>query len=275
MKNKLSFSDCYKILHAQPGLSIKELRRTYKSQIQKWHPDKFSIKDPKKEVAENKIQNTTSAYKILVDYHREHGELPPISRDDHKAEARTAGKRRKVAEPVERQEVVGSSSTTRFNANLRHKISIITLIIVFTILMSMNLSDIEPQKSANNKFNQATDDKQSQLDYSLQKKSKSDNPLNYFKEHSITASEADENTISLTALSAAYYFTEGSSIADVLTAQGTPDKIEKGIWYYGQSEIHFEKEKVSSWKRSIEHPLNARIEISQFNLKNKPDTDTE
>ena len=43
------------------------------------------------------------------------------------------------------------------------------------------------------------------------------------------------------------YFTYGDTPGKVYEVQGVPSKINGDIWYYGKSEVHFSKGRVSFW----------------------------
>ena len=57
MKRKYSYDECYRILNTKPNCSWDELRKAYKIQIQKWHPDRFQEGTSKKDAAEEKIKD--------------------------------------------------------------------------------------------------------------------------------------------------------------------------------------------------------------------------
>ena len=53
------------------------------------------------------------------------------------------------------------------------------------------------------------------------------------------------------------YFSMGSSLGEVIIAQGEPTKMEDNIWYYGESTVTFTNGLVSEWNRHPLYPLNA------------------
>lgn len=50
----------------------------------------------------------------------------------------------------------------------------------------------------------------------------------------------------------------GDKPGDVFAAQGVPTRTAGDIWYYGDSEVHFERGAVVKWFSSPDHPLNTR-----------------
>lgn len=53
------------------------------------------------------------------------------------------------------------------------------------------------------------------------------------------------------------FFTHGDIPGKVLEAQGIPTRTEDDVWFYGDSEVHFNKGVVVSWHESPTHPLKA------------------
>lgn len=56
----------------------------------------------------------------------------------------------------------------------------------------------------------------------------------------------------------AEYFTYGSTLGEVVLIQGPPDKTIGDVWFYGESEIHFEDGLVIEWLRTANNPLKVR-----------------
>ncbi|MBI3546665.1 MAG: DnaJ domain-containing protein [Gammaproteobacteria bacterium] len=54
------------------------------------------------------------------------------------------------------------------------------------------------------------------------------------------------------------FFSNGSSKAEVLAAQGAPDRDVGNVWDYGVSRVYFDKEQVSGWHNSPLNPLKLR-----------------
>ena len=75
---KIPFTECYKILNLKKESNLQEVRRSYKQQIQQYHPDRIQNDSADKlSAAEEKIKQLNAAYKILSDYYQKHGTLPP------------------------------------------------------------------------------------------------------------------------------------------------------------------------------------------------------
>jgi len=50
-------------------------------------------------------------------------------------------------------------------------------------------------------------------------------------------------------------FAIGSTLGDVLAAQGRPSHADGDIWYYGKSTVTFVQGRVASWSQHPEYPL--------------------
>ena len=58
------------ILKLKPGASIKEIKKAYKLQVKKWHPDRFPLESPRlQKKAHERFQEITEAYKNLTAVH--------------------------------------------------------------------------------------------------------------------------------------------------------------------------------------------------------------
>jgi hypothetical protein len=55
-----------------------------------------------------------------------------------------------------------------------------------------------------------------------------------------------------------YFFTYGDTPGKVFEVQGVPTRTVGDIWFYGKSEVHFNKGTVVSWYNSPTHPLKAK-----------------
>ena len=81
MKKEYPYTECYQILRIKPDSDWDELRKSYKLQIQKWHPDRYKDKSAEKDAANEKIKKLNIAYQQLFRYFQEHGSLPEIKQD--------------------------------------------------------------------------------------------------------------------------------------------------------------------------------------------------
>ncbi len=61
-----------------------------------------------------------------------------------------------------------------------------------------------------------------------------------------------------TEISAANFFSKGSSKDEVQAIQGTPDRDEGNVWDYGYSRVFFDKNRVTGWHEAPLNPLKVR-----------------
>ncbi|MEW6331358.1 MAG: DnaJ domain-containing protein [Pseudomonadota bacterium] len=54
------------------------------------------------------------------------------------------------------------------------------------------------------------------------------------------------------------YFGKGSTKAEVMAAQGTPDRDAGNVWEYGASQVYFEGDRVTEWREAPLYPLRIR-----------------
>lgn len=251
MNHSHSFKQCYEILNIQSDSDWNTAKKTYRKLIQKWHPDRQP--DPEKKLrATNKIKELTTAYSQLSEYYRQNGELPlykqhkPIieesKTDTEKSEKKTKKDNQYKKNPSQQKEQ-HSDFTIK---NKTHKSAVVLSIIVVSLLViiyqniDIALEQIERDIDSPAKAPNAISKKQKTIKDSHKK---------IVKKKSIREK----------------YFSYGSSITEVITVQGPPDKTNGNIWYYGKSEVHFIDGKVSYWYRSADRPLKAIM------IKQKPE----
>ena len=267
MNNKPPYNDYYKILSCSPGCNWDSLRKAYKRQIQKWHPDKFTDNPQKKKLAEEKITRINNAYQQLSDHYKKYGSLPEIAdlTDNPAPDSNTtkpaAGRTSRPEKPIPKPTTVKIPSKTPIVITLSSLLIALLTIAIFDD-SSKPLSP-EPgsikHNSTNNKPGPDTTTTSEQKDSISYFDEVIPTNINHDKKDSEETDTQDEEEL---------FITEGSTISDVITAQGMPDKIENDIWYYGESEIHFQDGVVVNWVRATGFPIKVKIDISQFRKKN-------
>ena len=63
MSNNLR--ECYRILEAEPGSSVEELRQCYRDLVKVWHPDRFEHDLTLKNKAQEKLKEINFAYERI------------------------------------------------------------------------------------------------------------------------------------------------------------------------------------------------------------------
>lgn len=280
MKQRYTIGDCYKILLINPDCSWEELRKAYRLQVKKWHPDRFPSGSQEKLLAEDKIKYITAAYKQISVHYREYGRLPEIEENPEQQEvsqptyaynARTAT----VSEQPSQPAVNNNTEYTRTDSKKFFRYIIALSILSFLLYAGYTQNPAQ-------KHHQATED--------TIKKSKPDNTDSHLQKHPLDTAQTfpaqnnlpfldntpeartrigfsaktDNNkTHAEEKAETRDFFTLGSSIGEVIDVQGEPNRIEGDTWYYGESEVYFYEGSVINWKRKHGSPLKARIIVKK------------
>jgi len=269
MQKTYSFEKCYQILHLEPKCTWNELRKKYKQAIQKWHPDRYKDGSNEKIAADDKVREINIAYHLLQKYYRENGTLPFLQ-----VEKSVPNTPRQNA-PVERpsnsvNKTTNSHSTHAYETRQEQpnrktrKSHTSTIFILISCIAGGYYYLFSDENAPNNKSNQIINKttKQNLPGYSSIEinhiKNKTNKLINDFQ-----SNKSHQSSNETTASSEPLYFTEGSSIGDVISAQGTPTRTEDNVWYYGKSEVHFNEGKVTHWVRSKETGLRANLQFHQ------------
>ena len=247
MKNTQSYKIYYQTLNVEFDCNWKELRTGYKKAIQKWHPDRFEDGTEEKSAANEKIKAINIAYNHISSYYRENGSLPtidtkPTERIQTKKAPSTPSEgsidkktyiKHKPKAPLHRSR----------NNTVNNSIFIITTVSIGAYIYFSNDFD-EPSKKLESMTN-----KEIMLD--LESSTLKHNT--YIGDSHKIEQKQSTSTIKT------FYFTKGSSIGDVINAQGLPTETNGDIWFYGDSEVHFKQGKVSHWVRSTNTPLKIKL----------------
>lgn len=82
----------YETLGLQPGASLEEVKRAYRTLAKTWHPDRFTHDPVLKQQAEEKIKSINQAYRVLRDRLQTHpvsGKAGPSAPSQHSGTAET------------------------------------------------------------------------------------------------------------------------------------------------------------------------------------------
>ncbi|MDH5570117.1 MAG: J domain-containing protein [Gammaproteobacteria bacterium] len=265
MKQKYSYRECYHILKIKPGCSWDVLRKSYKQQIQKWHPDRFENSSPQKEAATHKIKLLNRAYHQFSQYYRKNGSLPVI---EHLAPAarNIAGSQVK-SEPLNADTIQKSyrsltpkNHRTKSQSFIFLAIISITFIYILVEYTPVNNPPQQPQKTVfyNNPILNQQEPQHSTYNVLAPEKS-APLPNNTESLDSLTNTNKNQTDSQSTQVDdSENYFTYGSSIGNVIHIQGTPDKVEDDVWLYGDSKVYFSEGKVIKWERRQGTHLKAK-----------------
>lgn len=266
MADKQLSKQNYKILNVNPGCSWEELRRAYKKQIQKWHPDRFTGNATEQEaaVADDKIKNVNVAFNYFLKYYREHGDLPSVESEEPNNKHNTS-----VTKPATSKSKEKNKTTTgsyRPNNSDKEKKSTPLYLFLASIFLIIYLVAIHE------------DDKtqlQNEITHPQQESGTADNakpeikstetPYEQLVGNGTDKESEEKENIKKEDL----YFSYGSTIGEVINAQGEPTKIENETWYYGNAIVYFKDGAVIDWKRDPDTPLKIKFNIESMQTLDK------
>jgi len=222
------YSDCYAILGVTPDADWKALRARYRRLIGQWHPDRFSSDATEKTIAEERSKQITLAYQALEQYHRDHGALPPLG-----VTAVPDPGAQRVSE--DRPSATASAPTAEPNAAAgkpakrkpRHlyRLAFSLAVPIAAAYFVQDYID-EPEPSRPEPAERA-----SEPEVASQRTPVPEDPQ-------------PSGGIRV-----------GSTLGEVYAIQGVPNTTEGDTWYYGKSQIRFDKGRVISWEEHLDHPL--------------------
>lgn len=270
MKQKYSYAECYKILKVKPDCSWEELRKAYKLQIQKWHPDRFEDGSAEKQAADEKIRYINSAYQQLSDYHRQQGQLPtaekpaePPAQRKSKSEAPTTNKHSTNGQFTAQTDTSGLGKPGKASSKFRIFITLVAVATFSYILLSQNpTEDSSKQEQIISPPDEIMQSAKSQAVSAATKTEQEQHNNKQQIDHSSTTTNIENLDNKKNKVNDDEFFTYGSSIGEVISVQGPPSKIEGDIWYYGESEVYFYEGEVVKWKRMPGYPLKAQLVIT-------------
>lgn len=253
MNKNHAYKDCYEILNINPECSWSELRKSYKLQVHKWHPDRFHDKSMEKQlIAEKKIMEVNNAYNLLSTYYRDHGALPRIKIDSCDR-SKTSQKGQTESKTHDNQAHTNIDKTYDYSNNKQNN----KKNYLFTVIMCLGLISlyifITFPDSTNDLSNQSI--RTSPIENTIQ--NRKNTPKTIMDDNSGTGNKptvdhGNQEEIQM-------QFTYGSSLSEVIQIQGTPTRVVGNTWYYGESRVVFKNGLVEYWVRKPGHHLHANI----------------
>jgi len=244
-----NYSPDYAALGVKPGCTWKELQTAYRRLVQITHPDRFPPGTREKELAEERIKQVNRAFQKLSDYHQLHGALPdpePFASEilTHPSEPRAPGDvsaRKPASDNAEKYSEPTHilHTTTDFYAQERRKSGALIWIIITAIAVFLLADEI---------FTTSPDEPPP---VAMAEPSFGSN-----ESRNVADMRATQAPPALTSIPGKT-FTIGSSMGEVVGAQGAPTATEKDTWHYGHSRVNFKNGVVTSWTEAPSHPLRA------------------
>lgn len=219
-----SYLEHYQLLGLQAGDSWQTLRRAYRSQMRRWHPDRFGRNDAERQRAEERTKAINQAYQELVAFYEQHGKLPLDAEASPPSVATTQDW---PAEPGSGWAAGATSAASQYTwqtppSAVRHGLRN-TLLIGALAVIVLALVTWKP------------DDTDTVPEPTLAAAPSVPSTLNngHAGETALLATEAQ--------------FGVGSTFGEVHAIQGTPTQVNGDTWQYGEARVHFRDGRVISW----------------------------
>lgn len=237
-----TFADCYKLLGVPPNISWIELKRAYKKNLQKLHPDKVQYNNIDATKAAEQFKVIQKAFTILEAHYLTYETLPNIQPVPVQAEMlqrknendTIISKTHKIAQKEP------SQKTIRLFPSLILAVAVGTIMYYFFVVDSESndyYNSITAAPSVNKPITPGAN--QARLDgtNAIEKKP----------------------------------FSFGSTKIDVIETQGFPTQLGENIWYYGSSHVIFKNDLVNDWFQHESSPLNVSLTPQVPNITNTED----
>lgn len=244
----------YELIGVKSGCSWKELRKAYKLQIQRFHPDRYEEGSILKFDAEEHIKSLNIAYRYFQAYHKEHGCLPIVSAPQDTLVPPQSQPRSFKFNPNDTQDITEAPLIKK--AKIPPVYTSIFVISVSLILVYFSISSFD-DTAHTNKHNF----KENTYKIDNQSLAKAKYLYNTTEATKITTEDAGDVDDQSDMDSAGSFFTYGSPMGSVLDAQGIPDSSENETWYYGKSKVFFENGFVKNWAAHNDNPLNTTVSV--------------
>ncbi|RDH83755.1 MAG: hypothetical protein DIZ80_06355 [endosymbiont of Galathealinum brachiosum] len=251
----MKFNQHYRTLGLKTTSSWKEVRKSYKLLVQKYHPDKIEKQIEHTTSTDEKIKIINNAYQALSTYYRKHGSLPIDKLPEApKTDSKDLNTNKAYKEPTTRQEASSKPTNTKTqnkSTTLSTQTSsskkliyaaIVLILMPTTMYVAINNSEYDMLET-HDQINTSNDITETKIAAPI----------------AINTNKAEPVNVKDTVID--QYFSYGSTLGEVIFIQGSPTKIKGDIWYYGKSEIHFKNGEVTYWKRTSNNPLKARLSI--------------
>lgn len=236
--NNDDIAHCYHAL----GISVHTpawsmVRKSYRKLIHQWHPDR--ARDTSSQlIAEAHTKTINVAYEKLAGFYEKHGYLPPnpsaISRRTPTLASRPGPIPKTASTPEPAFGQHPARSTDESPGHGLKGVRILLALVIAAATVSIILFPV----------------------FNTQNPGKSSSGVH--PKNSAPSTHKPANN--------APAFTLGSTIGEVITAQGIPTRTEDDTWYFGLSSVVFNNGVVISWQQHPEHPLRIDPELAANSL---------
>lgn len=270
----MNTQECLRILNLGPAASDKDLKHAYRKAAKQWHPDHHQqATEETRAAAEQQMRALNTAYTTLTDYYKKHGHLPgyihPFDETPAKTPPSAAGNQ---AESASKSKV----DATTYRRPTRDKMPVakillagVAMVVAISYLFSGHLFEqnehvivmtepvpnsspsttspvLKPEHDKVEPGGKATNDEDKE-DSSPFAAKKRKSAFEQTSRLGIYEESPDDK-----------FFTYGDTAGRVFEIQGVPTRTVGDIWYYGESEVHFQDGRVKSWFAAQGHRLKAK-----------------
>ena len=261
---------CFQILGVSQGCTWEELRTAYRRQVQKHHPDRFHQQPDQQKIAKERMLELNKAFHVLEEFYKKNGYLP----DDVLKRSPTKSDQERNPKQT-RDNQTDTSSYTKSDIKppkakqAARKTSwglvIITAVLGYYFFWSTPPQPENPYSSSysNNlvektdisKMSDQRDDSQNRLSNKVDSTTtQTDSQI-----HRNSTPPAELAPLGMRGkIHEGPFFTNGDTPGKVFEVQGIPTRTVGDIWFYGTSEVHFNKGVVVSWYSSPDNPLKVK-----------------
>ncbi|MBI5040250.1 MAG: J domain-containing protein [Gammaproteobacteria bacterium] len=241
----MNFLQCYQLLDLEPGCTWAELQTAYRHLVQKWHPDRFEAHPDQHHLAAQRILELNEAFEMLSRHHTVYGHLPgePVPVPVQRSVATEAKRSRSPRTAIPAPPVDAVGKTPRW-----------LLVIAMAVLgaaLYLAITDkprVEPSTPDTLAMPEET---AGELESAV---TETDTTDTLETTAAPAAAPAPAPSAATPALPAAF-FTRGDTPGKVFEVEGVPTRTVGDVWFYGKSEVRFNKGVVVSWKESPDRPL--------------------
>ncbi|MFK5893257.1 MAG: J domain-containing protein [Pseudomonadota bacterium] len=265
MSKSYSYADCYRILGLTCGCNWSDVRLAYKKLIQKWHPDRYTDDSAEKSAANDRIKTINIAHQQLSTYYRKNNKLPEVGITEKKTyntkpqqPNSPPGARTPRSPGINKSTPNPRKNRSKKSNTLKGLIYITFLAGAYTLTSEDFFTSLLELISGERTYpNDAYTSKPLQSIYNKSNERTTQNNIDD-SPHENTIKPDESPSIEK---QPEIYFSNGSSMGDVVLIQGVPTTTKDNIWYYGKSEIHFHEGKVTHWVRTTRTPLKAQLKV--------------
>ncbi len=272
------FHEYYALLDIPPGATWRDLKTAYRSQMRKWHPDRFPEHSSDRQRAEEQTKSINFAYDRLVRYHQEHGFLPLTPTKPATTPSADPGFSHSTSPPREPTPRGGFASAHRLFT--LGGLGLGAYILIRSAIMSVDTTEsptasepifrlpqqVEPPAKPIFGYGSTlgevyaaqgipTHTEGDVWYYGASKIHFTDGTVVQWEENPSNPLNTRHQPVPMPRPA---QFSVGSTKADVRAIQGEPVRESQNVWDYGISRVYFESERVVGWHESAMDPLKVK-----------------